>query len=534
MEITPLTKFEIKDRETVKIGNAVSGEADITELEKAAFEAIGKNFVKASEQAVTEALQKMGTSDKAGSTLNDSRPYSVEKEPGSDEVMLSKETSVYGRNREETESMVRRQEEAMADEWKSLEDWKIRPSMPFAQEILQLKEACQNLLRLIMNYYPEDSGKMQINHLNLLLYKILTEEAETRYPNLLAFLRQYGADRADEVLKLVLLKQVAGKTIRLQNRPEGTGTAFRQTGEQGRKTGYRESETRENAVQEGVLYYKGGKKEIYAARSFQKQLRSMEKNSVPFYTEADIKTVNKKNYQPVDMERAEKFLTYTNKEGNLIQKVRILAGREELVGYLLAENTYKAQIFQEYAGVDKSLGQEIRVAFQKLADYYLQGIYVKEEHDQNTTGNYPADIRQIRQIYYHVLQIFQKNREPQKALEKGLEFAVKEFDAEKEERPRTVKKEKQRRSFFKGLIDEDTPKKEWEKGKKELEKDWDRFLLSIGNENNEYLQWAYHSLSPWGILEEPRTQLKGGTFYSGLLFFLLLIGILVMVLLRML
>lgn len=285
---------------------------------------------------------------------------------------------------------------------------------------------------------------------------------------------------------------------------------------------------------EGVLYYKGGKKEIYAARSFQKQLRSMEKNSVPFYTEADIKTVNKKNYQPADMERAEKFLTYTNKEGNLIQKVRILAGREELVGYLLAENTYKAQIFQEYAGVDKSLGQEIRVAFQKLADYYLQGIYVKEEHDQNTTGNYPADIRQIRQIYYHVLQIFQKNREPQKALEKGLEFAVKEFDAEKEERPRTVKKEKQRRSFFKGLIDEDTPKKEWEKGKKELEKDWDRFLLSIGNENNEYLQWAYHSLSPWGILEEPQTQPKGGAFHSGLLFFLLLIGILVMVLLRML
>ena len=60
------------------------------------------------------------------------------------------------------------------------------------------------------------------------------------------------------------------------------------------------------------------------------------------------------------------------KQRGFISAAATIRGNEELAGFLLAENMVKAQVYSEYAGVGKSMGKDIRQAFQRLINFYLE------------------------------------------------------------------------------------------------------------------------------------------------------------------
>lgn len=520
MEINPLKYMEKPVRNTEKQQAAGSRTEELAELEKASVEAIGKNFYKAAMQATGEALEQLGERQAEEKKSGDSSAQKAEEDKRSDEVVLSKETVLHGK-REETEQIIKLLEAALEKEWTILEQWRINPAVSFEKELMQLKELYQHIRQMILHEFPSDLQKMQIDQLNRMIFDILQKEGEARYPQLLTFLKQFGPDRGDEIVQLMILKEVAGKSVRLYKKCESMA---QETGNSGFFTTPNARDVKEEQMRmhEGVLYSRGEKKEVHVAKAFQKQLWNQERSGIPFFTDMDAGSVRGKSYTAADIEKTEKFLNYINYGGDLSQKVDILQGREELAGFLLAENVLKAQVYQEYAGVGKSLGQDIRTAFQKMTDYCLRGQYGKTGGTvPNEKAGQPPDMKRVRHVYYQVLSLFQKAKAPKKAMEKGLEFAAGEYYAGQEEKGKTGKRERQSAaSFFRGIVEEENPQKEWEKGKRALERDWNDFLVSIGNENNAFLQWTYSSFSPWGMLEEPKTPGKGGVFGPGVFVFL--------------
>ena len=114
----------------------------------------------------------------------------------------------------------------------------------------------------------------------------------------------------------------------------------------------------------------------------------------------------------------------------------------------------------------------------------------------------------VRRIYYHIMRIFMEEREPGKILEKGLKYAAGEYyGSGNNKESRTGRKGRQSSGFFSGLTKAEDAGQEWEKGKRELERDWNQFLASVGGENNPYLQWPINPYSPWGMLLEPEKDL---------------------------
>lgn len=520
MEITPLKYMEKPVRDTEKQQAAGSRTEELAELEKASVEAIGKNFYKAAMQATEEALEQLGERQAEEKKSGDSSAQTAEENKRSDEVVLSKETVLYGK-REETEQRIKLLEAALEKEWAILEEWRINPAVSFEKELMQLKELYQHIRQMILHEFPSDLQKMQIDQLNRMILDILQKEGETRYPQLLTFLKQFGPDRGDEIVQLMILKEVAGKSVRLYKKSESMA---QETGNSGffSTPNARDAKEEQMRMHEGVFYSRGEKKEVHVAKAFQKQLWNQESSGIPFFTDMDARSVRGKSYTAADIEKTEKFLNYISYGGDLAQKADILQGREELAGFLLAENILKAQVYQEYAGVGKSMGQDIRTAFQKMTDYCLRGQYGKSAGTvPKEKAGQPPDMKRVRHIYYQVLSLFQKAKAPKKAMEKGLEFAAGEYYAGQEEKGKTGKRERQSAaSFFRGIVEEENPQKEWEKGKRELERDWNDFLISIGNENNAFLQWTYSSFSPWGMLEETKTPGKGGVFVPGVFVFL--------------
>lgn len=86
----------------------------------------------------------------------------------------------------------------------------------------------------------------------------------------------------------------------------------------------------------------------------------------------------------------------------------------------------KAQVYSEYAGVGKSMGKDIRQAFQRLINFYLEP--GSDRHGAQASAlRETADMGKVRRIYYHIIRIFMDEREPGKILEKGLKYAAGEY-----------------------------------------------------------------------------------------------------------
>ena len=500
MEIIPVNFTEKTERTPAGTAAVQEKAAD---LERQAVEAIGKNFVKASAESVNEALEKMGTASKEKNAQAASGGQPAGEGKRADEAELSREALRYGKNGETEESLQKQLEESMRREWETLEDWQIRPSVGLEQELEQITSVYQALLEKISGGLSGREQAAGLQRLNFLLLELMGKEGAVRYPALLSFLSRYGEKGAAEILPFLLLKQ-SGQNVVLLHKEQQGGSFMR--ADMGGKQD-KAAQRMEKTFPEGVLYGKRDGREIHVEKGYREQIRKNERFSIPLYSDADVRQLKGKNYSGADIERTQRFLDYFTNRGDLYQRLPAIRGNEELAGFLLAENMVKAQVYSEYAGVGKSMGKDIRQAFQRLINFYLEP--GSDRHGAQASAlRETADMGKVRRIYYHIIRIFMDEREPGKILEKGLKYAAGEYyGSGNNKESRTGRKGRQSSGFFSGLTKAEDAGQEWEKGKRELERDWNQFLASVGGENNPYLQWPINPYSPWGMLLEPERDL---------------------------
>ena len=517
MEIFPVKYPEKTERKTGLTG---SGNEKLADLEKEAALAIGKNFIKASGEAGDEALEKMGGS---GTPVPKTQPARTETEADgirSDEAALSRDAlrsqgGTEGQNGTE-EGADGLPEERFREAWEMLEGWQDRPFLGLSQELACLKDVYHQLLEGLFEGLSGKEQALYTKQLNSLLLEAVGKVSAARYPALLAFLSRCGEKGAADILRFQLLKQISDNAVLIS---KDRGNAERDI--------YQEGPQKREEFPEGVLYRKGEGKGIRAETGYREHIRKREQTCIRLYSQADVRQLKNKHYTATDLERTERFLTYFTGKGDLFQRLPALRGNEALAGFLLAESMVKAQVYSEHAGVGQDMARDIRQAFQRLVDVYMNQRFDRQGSDGGNDGR-KTDMSGVRRVYYHVIQLFMKEQEPGRTLEEGLKYAAGEFYGTAENREnRTVKKARQSTGFFSALTGAEDAGQDWEKGKKELERDWNQFLGSIGGENIPYLQWPLSPYSPWGMLLEPEKEQGGAkAFRPGML--LPLLGILLL------
>ena len=290
MEIFPVNYPEKTERKTGLTG---SGNEKLADLEKEAALAIGKNFIKASGEAVDEALEKMGGS---GTPVPKTQPPRAETQTDgirADEAALSRDAL---RSQKGTESQRETEEgagvlaeERLREAWEMLEGWQARPFLGLSQELAYLKEAYNQLLE---GLFEGLSGKEQASYakqLNSFLLEAVGKVSAARYPALIAFLSRCGEKGAADILRFQLLKQISDNAV-LISKERGNGE----------RNIYQEGPQKREEFPEGVLYRKGEGMGIRAETGYREHIRKREQTCIRLYSQADVRQLKNKHYTATD------------------------------------------------------------------------------------------------------------------------------------------------------------------------------------------------------------------------------------------
>lgn len=195
-----------------------------------------------------------------------------------------------------------------------------------------------------------------------------------------------------------------------------------------------------------------------------------------------------------DLARANRFAAHINGSGSLLNNPGITAKNEEVVGYLAAVTSIKGEMYADSSGKKSAMNVPVKSAVNQLVDYYLtrKGIY---------------------KVYDYTTNIYERTRNPQRALEEGLEYAYRLFQ-EKKDNPEVQKQAAylEQAGFFQMILKNQNMQSDLLRGMRLLEENWREFLKSIGENEKHGISLKMQKHSPWGILLEPGEQRH---FFSG-------------------
>lgn len=527
-------------------GNPVS-EPGQKEIEGLMQEIVAKGLAKTVELKVNEALMEVLNQEMV--TVQKGVPKDREEVRHSDSAELSNESLAYNRGEEAERTRQRELEEIFDKVWRLLEEWQAHPGLGLSQELKELSQIYQQLLRDILKLYTQSQAEMQADRINSLLLDIIDKLGSSKFPNLMYLFEKYGERGAEDILRAVVLRRITGRTVSPRDIEAARGhrdIVGRQNygkqgygkqgyGQQGfgrqitdRQTygrqgdagttsrasdgGHRALSASGAGADDGILYHRGKGNRVDTNLRYRESVREAEqfrfhpggRHGAIGHPGAAPISFQGKGYTIADIERAERFLRHISQTGNLYANPGITAENEELLGYLMAVNMTKVQIFTEKSGVGKELAVDVRNALERLFRFYLGKTMETHQSCGGETGERARlDSRLIQRIYYQVMELVHRMKTPGKGLEKGLQYVWELFSSKKEnEEYKKYKRYRPNAGFFTAKSEEKDAIRELRYGAEILDKDWRDFLTSIGQSQNTHLQ-VMLSKSPWGILLEP-------------------------------
>lgn len=184
-----------------------------------------------------------------------------------------------------------------------------------------------------------------------------------------------------------------------------------------------------------------------------------------------------------ELTAANRFAEHITGSGNLFKNPGIQAKNEEVLGLLAAVTSMKGQIYS--SNQNHALKVPMKSAVNQFVDYYLtqKGVY---------------------KVYNYTMDIYGRTRNPQKAIEEGLEYAYRLFLTKKEDTGyRQQSSYSEQAGFFQMLLRGQSPEADLRQGMRLLEQNWREFLTSIGESEKKGITLKMQKYSPWGALLEP-------------------------------
>lgn len=115
-----------------------------------------------------------------------------------------------------------------------------------------------------------------------------------------------------------------------------------------------------------------------------------------------------------EMAGANRFAAHLNGSGNLFTNPSINARNEEVLGLLAAVTSIKGQVYAANSGRNNAVNSSLRDALNQMIDYYL-----------TQKGAY--------KVYGYTSNVYENTKNPQQAIEEGIEYAYRIFMEKKED-----------------------------------------------------------------------------------------------------
>ncbi|MCI9594472.1 MAG: hypothetical protein HFG51_10080 [Lachnospiraceae bacterium] len=418
--------------------------------------------------------------------------------------------------------------ELAGKDWETFLQWWPLPDIPLPDQLQELSKLYLCLLESALKYAEGENLNDQLSRLDSLLAQKLNAMMEKNLRQLIFLLEKNGETAVTDSIRSSLYRQTAGRVLS----PQAAHRLFTQESlarqERGKSSvsafssDYSADSPRRSRLvsagdfrssslsNEGMIYQSSRKQNIRFRQVYHGQQNSWKEQISQRYTiirnarkgiaENTFRSTGFAVCSGKELETANRFAAHLNHGGNLFQHPEIHARNDEVTGLLAAIMSIKGQVYaQVYAketGETSSLALSLQKVIGKIVDHYLSQ-------------------KGILAVYYHILDLYRQGKNPQKAIQDGQDYAYQQF-REKQKNPGGQKSSPYSREsgFFRVLLKNLSPEKEFALGTHLLQKDWDEFLRSIRTAKKSSYSSAAERYSPWGILldpESPHPQNNGTT-----------------------
>lgn len=410
-------------------------------------------------------------------------------------------------------------EEEWNEAFREITDWCPSETIPVSEELNRLAKIYQELLLAVLTHGTQNGGEAdRLNQeLSLLLQKLLV----SRLGDLELLFKNYGSAESITALRSAICRSVMGKNLngaelnQMFGGRDLTGKSADAVNESGIRTPVPDNENEANT---GIIYQPAGagtiKNNPGYAKNLMKETSMMilergvslkgkaGKNHGASLTLSPLKTG--RIYEIKDLETAQRFASYLNRDGNLFKLPGLTGKSEELWGFLAALMSIKSQIFASSLGLEKGLAMDLREAGDRLTDEWIQEMAARSSRNYSgAAGRKPVfDTKGAYKIFYYIMNLYQAKADVNEAANKGLRYAYQQFLKKKEITENTREPE----PFF--TKEKGNPAEDFKEGRKLIERDWNEFSEFLSNGNFQEVPQGVLILSPWGMLAEPETDLE--------------------------
>lgn len=371
--------------------------------------------------------------------------------------------------------------------WESFLEWQPDPYVALSKQLQELSRMYLALLGSALKYAEGENLTEQLARLDSLLAEKLDLLMDLNLEQLTILLEKTGQTAELDSIRSSLYRQTAGQTIS----PQSAHVLFtRQAPGSSKSAGLFTAPSAFS--KEGMIYQSSGKQNIRFQQTYHTQQSSWkeqinQRNQVISSARKGIveNTFRQGGFASCsgkELERANRFAAHIDGSGNLFKNPGITARNQEVTGLLAAVMSIKGQVYAEKSQDSGFFAFPLENAIEKIIRQYV-----------NQKG--------ASQIYYHTLAAYKQTKDPQKAIQDGQNYAYQQFREKQkasvwEKSPQYSKES----GFFRALLKNLSPEKEFAMGIPILQKDWQNFLFAIGSRQSPSNLPGINAYSPWGFL----------------------------------
>lgn len=455
--------------------------------------------LKAGEVLITEASKKLAESKKE--IQDESREKKEEKEEYRDTSSLSEQSKWFGIERKAVENIFKKWAlEMEAELWEAFLNWFPKTDQSLHDQLEELSDLYLALVKSVLIHTVGKEQQEQMLRLETVLSEKLNLLIQQSLKELMEFTGEFGTEEIQKNIKSSLYRQITGDTL---SRSE-IDAFYSKDG--ARKNGAL------NKNQSGAsLYYPSGKNAIKLNQNYHERINSEallinRENAIGGYSKGGEYNVgyqgNVAVYSEREMELANQFVQYITGSGNLFENRGVTAQNSEVFGVLAAVTAMKGNIFfadKENTGL---FGSEVKGMLSRFIDFYLI-----QAEQQNTagvqmargggSGSQRSAYGGLYDVYYYMMNIYSKTKEPSKAVMEGIQYAAQMFEKKKMDAAFSKDSAYGKEAGFFEMFRKDQTG-DWSVGRQILEKDWEEFLRMAGWQNRKNFYLLLEKYSPWG------------------------------------
>lgn len=445
----------------------------------------GKVLLAQSQKRMAETKQRLEEEQEAREEKQ--KQESRERE-NRDTPELSRQSRWFGlEGRILTEASLKWVLEMEQELWEALLTWEPVPGTDFSRQLAELSRLYLALLEAVLTHTMGEEQTAQTDRLNSLLAGKLELLLRANLGQLMAFLEQNRQPEAVRGIKASLYRRITGANVS----PREADTLF--SGGRGKAAGADGTSRAASGMgsgalqspqgalsREGMLYKSAGGGNIQVNQAFEAHRKSEELQESLRNTSSG--GPGKGSISEDELVTANRFAGHLQGSGNLFANPGITAENEEVRGLLSAVTSIKGQVYVSDFAKEHTLDGPLKNAVNRMVDYYLFQ-------------------RGAREVYYHTSQIYEKTKDPVRAMAEGLEYAYRQFL----EKKGSAAEGKQvaygeQAGFFQMLLGNQTQEEDLRRGLKLLEENWKEFLEAMGARAQRGTSLSMHRYSPWGSL----------------------------------